>query len=199
LRCFSIRTTGGAIRCDFAQESDRKSSFKAGLDDYELSGQAIAVLTEQITLNGFESKNKRKSVWKYAWGQMLFVISIILYSSLTSLTQIDRTGITSRAVERMADMLPKKARVLFCSPDGSMDCNAFYYLVRWNSRPPRSTDKATRGRVLTATKLAISLRSGLLHACGGASSAPSAKVLLEIPNKIAPHPTIDPDTLQDWI
>ena len=92
IRCFSIRTTDGEIRCDFVQESGRKSSFKAGLDDYELRGQAIAVLSEQFTLNGFESKTKRESVWKYAWVQMLLVISIILYSSLTLLTQIDRTG-----------------------------------------------------------------------------------------------------------
>ena len=63
------------------------------------------------------------------------------------------------------------------------------------SRNQLSADKATRGRVLPSRKIAISLRSGFLHAGGGANNTASTKVLFEIPNKIAPHSAVDTDSL----
>ena len=59
---------------------------------------------------------------------------------------------------------------------------------------PTLTNKATGGRVLPSRKIAISLRSGFLHARRGTRSATSAKVLFEIPNKVAPHSTVDTDS-----
>lgn len=53
--------------------------------------------------------------------------------------------------------------------------------------------KAASGGILASKEFAMAIGCGFLKAFGGAGGSTAAEVLLEAPDQVDPHPTVDPD------
>ena len=52
---------------------------------------------------------------------------------------------------------------------------------------------------MASCEFAMAIGCGFLEAFGGAGGAATAEVLLEAPDQVDPHPTVDPNPFQDGI